>query len=114
MKLEEEIKKLQIEQKEINDKLNRDFEVLRETETKLRERDKIEEAYMLGRKITGTTHASAGTETTHLHYMGRIPGYVYITPTSNGIIYLSKASDKTSIYVKGSASNLTFDAYILL
>jgi len=114
MNFEEEIKKLQTEQKEINDKLNRDFTALEETKTKLRERDKIEEAYLLGKKISGTTHASGGTETTHPHYLGRIPSYVFITPTSNGTIYQSTSADKTSIYVKGSASSLTFDAYILL
>lgn len=114
MKIEEQLKILQEEHKEINTKLSKDFIVIESMETKLRERDKIEEAYMLGRKITGTTHASAGTETTHPHYMGRIPSYVYITPTSNGTIYLSKASDKTNIYVKSSASSSTFDAYILL
>jgi len=114
MNFEEEIRKLQTEQQEINDKLNRDFSRLQETKTKLSERDKIAEAYLLGRKISGTTHASGGTETSHKHYLGGIPSFVFITPTSNGTIYQSKSADKTNIYVKGSASSLTFDAYILL
>jgi len=114
MNVTEEIEKLQAGQKEINTKLNRDFDALKTTKTKLSERDKIEESYILGRKITGTTHASAGTETTHPHYLGRIPSYIFITPTSDGIIYKSKSPDKTNIYVKGSAISLTFDAYVLL
>ena len=114
MNFEEEIKKLQVEQQEINDKLNRDFIRLQETKTKLNERDKIAEAYLLGKKISGTTSGSIGTETSHPHYLGKTPSYVFITPTSNGIIYQSKSADKTNIYVKGSASSLTFDAYVLL
>ncbi|MHA1482130.1 MAG: hypothetical protein ACTSQA_01670 [Candidatus Heimdallarchaeaceae archaeon] len=99
------------ELKEINERKKPEMERIN---TQLIERDKIEEAYVLGKKITGTTHATPGTETTHLHYLGRTPSFIFITSTSNGLVYKSKAADKTSFYVKGSAANLTFDAYILI
>ena len=82
--------------------------------TQLKERDKIEEAFLLGKKISGTTDGTAGTQTSHPHYLGRIPSFVFITPTSNGVVYQSATADKTNIYVKGSAASLTFNAYVLL
>lgn len=96
---------------EMIEKLERDKERIN---TQLKERDKIEEAFILGRKITGTTSGTAGTQTTHPHYLGRSPKFVFITPTSNGVVYLSASADKTNIYVKGSAASLTFDAYVLI
>jgi hypothetical protein len=62
-------------------------------------------------KISGTTHATAGTQTTHGHGQGT-PKAVVIVPKSNGVVYLSAEPDSTNIYVKGSASSLNFDAIL--
>ncbi len=62
--------------------------------------------------VSGTTHATAGTQTSHAHNLGRVPSIVLITPKSNGVVYVSAAADATNIYVKGSASSLQFDAYV--
>jgi hypothetical protein len=62
-------------------------------------------------KISGTTSATAGTQTTHGHGQG-IPRAVAITSKGNGVVYLSAAPDSTNIYVKGSANSLDFDAIL--
>lgn len=62
--------------------------------------------------ISGTTSGTPGTETSHAHGLGYTPKRTYIMPTSNGVIYQSKAPDSTNIYVKGSAASLTFNAYV--
>jgi len=81
-------------------------------ETRTRERSTIADAYMFSKIITGTTSASAGTETTHAHPLGRDPKFVFITSKSNGVVYLTD-KDKDNIKVKGSASSLDFTAYLL-
>ena len=119
--LREEIEKLKIDLSSINNKLNEAERYIEQNkpkidtiETRLMERDKIEEEYLLGKKISGTTSASAGTQTSHPHYLGRTPSFVFITPKSNGTIYVSATADKTNIYVKGSDPSLDFDAYVLI
>jgi len=77
------------------------------------DRGYISEAFLLGKKISGTTSGTAGTQTTHKHYLPREPKVVFITSKSNGVVYLTDKDD-TNIYVKGSASSLDFDAYCLL
>jgi len=64
--------------------------------------------------VIGTTDATSGTESTHPHLMTRIPQAIWILPTSNGVIYQSKAPDETNIYLKGSANSLTFIAICLI
>ena len=112
--LKRTIERVEQDSKTLREEFERGKPELERMKTRLRERDKIEESYILGKKIEGTTHASAGTETTHPHYLGRIPSFVFITSTSNGVVYKSKAADKTNFYVKGSAASLTFNAYILI
>lgn len=108
--LKEETRKVKELKKEIESFLSR----LKETETRLRERDKIQLSYLLGRKISGTTHATPGTQTTHPHYLGRTPAMVFITPKGNGVVYSSASPTDTNIYVKGSASPVDFDAFCIL
>jgi len=85
---------------------------LEQSEARLRERDLITSGYLDSKIITGTTSASAGTETTHAHPLGRNPKFVFITSKSNGVVYLTD-KDKDNIKVKGSASSLDFTAYLL-
>ena len=109
-----------IQIRELNDKVQgleqerlKDENRFSNLETKLRERDTIEEALLHGERITGTTHASAGTASEHTHTLGQEPIIVFITPGSNGIIYLT-AKDSSKITVKGSANSLDFVAYLLI
>lgn len=76
--------------------------------------DTIREEKLNGVLITGTSHASAGTESSHAHGLGKTPTAWWPLPTANGVIYKSKASDATNIYVKASANSVTFEAYCLL
>lgn len=62
--------------------------------------------------VSGTTDASAGTQSAHAHGLGYTPKRVQLLPKSNGVVYQSAAPDATNIYVKGSANSLTFDAYV--
>lgn len=87
---------------------------LKEIETRLRERDKIQLNYLLGKKITGTTHASAGTQSTHPHYLGKTPNMVFITSKGDGVVYISASADDTNIYLKGSQNSINFDAFCIL
>ena len=98
----------------MEDKIKQIEERLDDLETKMLERDTIDFDYMSVKKITGTTDSTAGTESSHKHYLGRTPKMVVIVPKSNGVIYLSKEPDKTYIYVKGSAGSLDFEAYCFL
>jgi len=74
----------------------------------------IETQHLKTKLITGTTHASAGTQSTHAHGLGVIPTWVIITPTANGVVYKSAASDATNIYLKASANSITFEAIVIL
>lgn len=82
-------------------------------ETRLRERDTIEESLLRGERITGTTDGTAGTASTHSHTLDREPTIVFITPKSDGTVYLT-AKSNSDITVKGSASSLDFVAYLLI
>jgi len=82
-------------------------------ETRIKERATIEDNYIFSKIITGTTSASAGTETTHTHTLNREPSFVFITSQSNGVVYLTSKS-KDDIKVKGSASSLNFTTYLLV
>ena len=62
--------------------------------------------------VSGTTDATAGTQSTHAHGLGYTPKRVQLLPKSNGVVYQSASPDATNIYVKGSANSLTFDAYV--
>lgn len=77
------------------------------------ERFRIDSKLMVCKIITGTTNASAGTESTHAHYLGRTPNVVLVLPDANATIYKSKAPDATNIYLKSSANSTAFTAFIL-
>lgn len=66
--------------------------------------------YIVIRSISGTTSGTIGTQTTHAHGGGKVPAFIVLLPTSNGVIYQSAVPDATNIYVKGSAASLTFTA----
>jgi len=68
----------------------------------------------LREKITSVTHATPGTETTHAHTLGQVPGYIALTSKGNGTVYLATAADASNFYVRGSAASLTFDALVML
>ena len=78
----------------------------------LRARDPLGNSYIFSKIITGTTDATAGTESTHAHTLGVTPPFVFITSKSNGVVYLTSKS-QSDIKVKGSASSLNFTAYLL-
>lgn len=71
----------------------------------------IERIYL--KKISGTSHATAGTQTTHAHGEPKIPFFVLIVSKGNGVVYISAAADATNFYVKGSASAIAFDALLV-
>ena len=75
----------------------------------------MSETINIGRmvKITGTTSATPGTQTTHPYSMGGRPIAVLILFKGNGVVYQSAAPDKRNIYVKGSAASLAFEAVLL-
>jgi len=98
--------------KPIEEENSRTQQRLSDAEIRLKERDTITNGYIFSKIITGTTSASAGTETTHTHTLKRDPSFVFITSKSNGVVYLTD-KDKDNIKVKGSASSLDFTAYLL-
>ena len=63
--------------------------------------------------ITGTTHATPGTTTSHAHNGGIVPRGYFILPRGNGIVYEITAPDATNISVRGSAASIPFTALIL-
>jgi hypothetical protein len=66
-----------------------------------------------GNLISGTTSATAGTQTTHAHGLGKVPDRILITEKGNGIVYVSAAADATNIYVSASAASIPFDAWVI-
>jgi len=83
-------------------------------EIQAKEREKISLNYLMGLKISGVTHGTPGTQTTHAHGLGKTPLFVFIVPKSNGVVYISALADTTNIYVKGSAADLNFNAFCIL
>ena len=77
------------------------------------ERFRIDSKLMVCKIITGTTNASAGTESTHAHMLGRTPNVVLVLPDANATIYKSRAPDATNFYLKSSANSTSFTAFIL-
>lgn len=82
-------------------------------ETRLIERYRVGTSLLNGERITGTTHASAGTASTHSHTLNRKPTMVFITSEGNGVVYKT-AKSNSDITVKGSANSLAFVAYLLI
>lgn len=77
------------------------------------ERFRIDSKLMVCKIITGTTNASAGTESAHAHMLGRTPNVVLVLPDANATIYKSRAPDATNFYLKSSANSTSFTAFIL-
>lgn len=65
-------------------------------------------------KVTGTTSATAGTETTHAHTLGAVPDFVSLTPKANGTLYWTTAPDATNIYLKSSGTSTPFEALVTI
>jgi hypothetical protein len=66
------------------------------------------------KRITGTSHAVAGTQTTHAHGLGRTPIQVLIEPVAaTDTVYTSAASDATNISVKSLGTAVAFVAWVL-
>lgn len=63
-------------------------------------------------RITGTTSATVGTQTTHAHGCGRIPVTYLIREKGAGVVYESATADSTNIYVKGSIASIPFEVVI--
>lgn len=57
----------------------------------------------LGKKISVTTEALKA-ETTVAHGLGYAPKTVILVPTSEATFWVSKAADKTNVYIKGSVA----------
>lgn len=67
-------------------------------------------------RITGTSHFTPGSTTTHAHGLGRVPRYVWIerlqsqpalTPYEGG------SPDATNISIKSQGSGINFVAWVL-
>lgn len=65
--------------------------------------------------VTGTTSATAGTQTTHPHGLPITPvnTHVMILSKGAGVVYMSADPDETNIYVKGEVASEDFVAWIL-
>lgn len=62
--------------------------------------------------ITGTTNATAATQTAYPHGLGYAPKTVLVTPQGNAAIWESQAADATNIYLSASAAAIAFAAYV--
>ena len=103
----EELKNISTEQLK---SLRNDYVTLQKASN---ERYRIDSNLMVCKIITGTTDASAGTESTHAHYLGRTPNIVLVLSEANATVYKSKASDSKNFYLKSSANSTPFTAFIL-
>lgn len=67
------------------------------------------------RRITGTSHGTPGTTTTHAHGLGRAPRAVWIEPlaTVENTPSISAASDATNISVRSLGVSQAFVAWVL-
>jgi hypothetical protein len=75
------------------------------------------------KRITGTAHATPGTETTHAHGLGRVPVGVLFFDADGSLfvdegVYLGADAeaagwDATNIYVKATAVSDTFVAWVI-
>ena len=63
--------------------------------------------------VSGTTDASAGTQSTHAHGLGYVPRRTVLLPKGAGTVYQSAEPDATNIYLKATANSIAFDAYVL-
>ena len=103
----EELKNISTEQLK---SLRNDYVTLQKASN---ERYRIDSNLMVCKIITGTTDDSAGTESTHAHYLGRTPNIVLVLSEANATVYKSKASDSKNFYLKSSANSTPFTAFIL-
>lgn len=111
--LERKLEASEKESKDLKNRLTDHEERLETAELRLKERDRVEEVFLQGGKITGTTSGTVGVETSHSHNLARNPSFVFLTPTSEGTIWKSSTSDANKIYVTADTSSVTFDAYCI-
>lgn len=67
-------------------------------------------------KVTGTTNATANTETAHAHGLTVTPlddQIFFVAQDKAGSIYISKPTDETSFYTKSDITSVSFTAIIL-
>jgi len=65
--------------------------------------------------VTGTTSATAGTQTSHAHGLGIAPdvNHIMILSKGAGVVYLSALPTDTYIFVKSTGSSIDFAAWII-
>jgi hypothetical protein len=82
-------------------------------ESMVNERYRIGTDLMLCKIITGTTDATAGTESTHEHKLTKTPRFTFVLPTMKSYVYQSKVPDSSNIYLKASENSTTFTALVI-
>lgn len=65
-------------------------------------------------KITGTTHGTPGTTTTHAHGLGRTPRFCWIKPlaTVENTPSIAAAFDGTNITVRSLGASQALEAWV--
>ena len=105
--------------KDLQDQIDKLIKSVKSLESKGMDRDTISSSLMQCKILEITSHASAGTESSHLHYLGRKPSMVFLVSKANATVYLSTATaasgfDDTYIYVKSSANSTPILAFCLI
>lgn len=67
------------------------------------------------KRLTGTSHGTPGSTTTHAHGLGAAPAAVWIEPnaTLENTPSISAASDATNISVRSLGTSVAFVAWVL-
>jgi hypothetical protein len=115
--LQQKIEDLEAQVVDLNNRQFNPLQVLKdvkEIKSRNEQRELIDLSLINAKIVSGTTHASAGTESSHAHLLRRTPKAILILSKTNGYIYQSKAPDSTYIYLKGSANSMSFDALCIL
>jgi hypothetical protein len=105
--------------KELQDQINQLDKMVKSLNSKGMDRDTISSSLMQCRILDITSHASAGTESVHPHYLGRSPSMVFLVSKANAIVYLSTATavsgfNDINIYIKSSENATPVLAFCLI
>ena len=77
---------------------------------------KVEDILQLigsGELVTGTIHATPGTETAYAHTLGRVPrGFIVFSSTTGAILDGSTAHTDALIYLKSPVASSVFTVYV--